>query len=58
MYFWRFLVHKNGYQENTKNLGLPNPPPYLGLSPKFYHFFSVSLSRDLVVVAVMSEQSL
>ena len=28
--------YKNGYQ---KNLGIPDPPPYFGKFPKFYHFF-------------------
>ena len=34
-----FLVQKNGYQNPPKKLGLPDPPPYLGLSHKKYHFF-------------------
>ena len=37
--FWMFLVQKM-VTKKTKTLGLPNPPPlYLGLSPKFLHFF-------------------
>ena len=37
--------------KNTKKLGLPDPPPYLGLSPKFYQcFLSASLNRIKYVV--------
>ena len=26
-------------KKNTKLLGIPDPPPYLGNFPKFYHFY-------------------
>ena len=39
--FLDVFTTKNIYQKNTKNLG--PPPPYLGLSPKFYLFWGGSL---------------
>ena len=45
-------------QKTQKKLGLPNPPlPDLGLSPKFLHFLSASLTTNTPLGPAVPEQA-
>ena len=49
------LVRKQRFRpKNTKNLGLPDPTQYLGLSPKSYHFLVTSLRKHSLSTIYLS----